>query len=745
MNPPYRIGEARFFRLSSPADRHRVTLPVGRRRLARIRIWTGILLVAVLAAVFAGRTLWPAWRTLNTDFPNYYVAARLYSQGVSLARVYDWVWYQRQKDHLGLEKRIVSFVPFTLYSAMPLVPLASMPPLTAKHYWLAICLVILALSVFLLCKMTTLGPLRTLILVLLAIEPLHTQFLYGQLHIVMLLLILTAFWFYTKDWPAVSGGMLGLAAAFKIYPILFVFYFLRKRQWRAVAGLAGVCVLLSILSVVLFGLEVNREYVLQVLPRIARGEGLDPYNLGWNSITGVLHRLFLTEPQLNPHPVLDSPAAYVLLQPLASALLFVPLLWLLTPFRASSGREALDFGTYIVALLLLSTHPASYHYVILIAAAVLVTDGLLRTGRNFHALLVVILYALACLPTHRAGPTAGAFAVLTSSSRLIFTLGAFALLLGILSSLSKETWRERLRSRSALVFVPLFLVMISAGWLDNYFRFGQAEVTERIAMRPDSLLKSTPSMSDMWIAFTELHSADYAVGAGSGTQFSAFEAKFDLFHPAVVPNSSQALVELADTTSRIVKLDLDAGAVSGQALPVVVDDGESPVVSSDGRWLLFIREVGGKGSLWLKPLVQPLEANTQESNLAGIDYDVLEAAVDHEGSTIIFAAQPHGEPELFTIERPSSRISQTTFGSAARYPAISPDGLWLAFARLNHGSWQIYLKSRHDEASGERQLTRGECNSTYPAWTSNSKDLVYATDCSRGLGLTALARIQAVP
>src|SRR4029450_7331495 len=165
----------------------------------------------------------PSWRSLNTDFPNYYVAARLYTHGVSLARVYDWIWYQRQKDHLGLEERIVGFVPFTLCSAMPLVPFASMPPLTAKRYWLVINLAVLAFSTFLLSRMTKLGVLRTLLLVFLAIEPLHTQFLYGQLHILMLLLILAAFWFYSKNWAFVSGGTLALAAAFKIYPILFVF------------------------------------------------------------------------------------------------------------------------------------------------------------------------------------------------------------------------------------------------------------------------------------------------------------------------------------------------------------------------------------------------------------------------------------------------------------------------------------------------------------------------------------------
>ena len=714
--------------------------------MARVRAWAEILLIVVLAGLFAGRSFLPAWRNLNTDFPNYYVAARLYTQGVSLARVYDWVWYQRQKDHLGMEKRIVGFIPFTIYSAMPLVPLASLPPLTAKHYWLVINLALLAFSLFLLCKMTTLGVLRTLILVFLAIEPLHRQFLYGQLHIVMLLLILLAFWSYSKGWGVVSGGTLALAAAFKIYPILFVFYFLRKKQWRAVTGLAGGFIILAALSIALFGMEVNREYVVQILPRIARGEGLDPYNLGWNSITGVLHRLFLSEPQLNPQPVVDFPFAYVLLQPLAAAVLFIPLLWLLTPYRATADREALDYGAYVVALLLLSTHPASYHYVVLIVSAVLVTDRLVRGERKSQAIVFVVLYALACLPTYRAGQAAGALGILMSSSRLIFTLGVFVLLIAILASLSTVTWRERLRSSSALVFIPLFLVMLVAGWWDNYRHLYPKNTEARIATDSDSFLKSTPSVSDEWITYTELHSTGYGVSAVRGSQLLSFEAKSDLFQPALIPNSSEALVELAGATSTIVRLNLNGGAVSQQTLPIIVNDGEAPVISADGRWLLFIREVRGRGSLWLKPLegARREEAKTDELKVAGAEYDVLEAAIDPDGSEIVFAAQPHGKPALFTVQRSSLQISQNTFDFASRYPAISPDGRWLAYARLHQGSWQLWLRALHSNSPDDQQLIHGPCNSSHPAWAPDSKELVYATDCNRGLGLTALARIRAV-
>src|ERR1039458_3987784 len=70
-------------------------------------VWAEYLLLAMLAGLFLFRSFIPAWRSLNTDFRNYYVAARLYREGSSLTRVYDLTWFQRQKDHLGMERGLV--------------------------------------------------------------------------------------------------------------------------------------------------------------------------------------------------------------------------------------------------------------------------------------------------------------------------------------------------------------------------------------------------------------------------------------------------------------------------------------------------------------------------------------------------------------------------------------------------------------------------------------------------------------
>jgi Tol biopolymer transport system component len=290
--------------------------------------------------------------------------------------------------------------------------------------------------------------------------------------------------------------------------------------------------------------------------------------------------------------------------------------------------------------------------------------------------------------------------------------------------------------------------MVSTSALDNLRHIrSQLNYSARIEPASESLLQTDPSASEKRIAFTKLQLPGYTIGTLEGKRLSSLAMDADLFHPVAIPHSPVALAELTGTTSRIVRIDLDEQSASDVPLAVEVEDGERPEVSRDGQWLAFIREVHGRGSLWIKRLetVETAEgAPNDEWQIVGPDYDVLEAAFDANGSEIIFAGQPHGGPALFTIERTSSLITQNTFGSASRYPAVSPDGLWIAYCKLKKGSWQIWLKP-HRGGPAERQLTTGECNSISPAWTPDSREILYATDCGRGWGMTVLARIPAVP
>src|SRR5580658_6496566 len=189
--------------------------------------------LAVLIGLFLYRGFIPGWRSLSTDFRNYYVAAKIYREGTSVLRVYDFTWFQRQKDHAGVGPCLVGFVPDTLLSALPIVPIARFSALTAKRLWMLFNLGLLTLIALAIHQLTRLGMRRVLIVMFLAIDPLAKSFLYGQMHLFVLFLLVAAIWLAERQKQAAAGISAALAAGLKLYPAIFLVFFWRKKQWRA--------------------------------------------------------------------------------------------------------------------------------------------------------------------------------------------------------------------------------------------------------------------------------------------------------------------------------------------------------------------------------------------------------------------------------------------------------------------------------------------------------------------------------
>src|SRR5215472_15243306 len=128
-----------------------------RTHISRIPSWLETALCVSLAGLLFYKGIIPAWRVLSTDFPNYYIVARLLREGYSLDRIYDWIWLQRIKDHWGLDQSLVGFAGLTPFSALPIVPLSVFPALIAKRVWILFNLLFLAASVELLHRSTSFG------------------------------------------------------------------------------------------------------------------------------------------------------------------------------------------------------------------------------------------------------------------------------------------------------------------------------------------------------------------------------------------------------------------------------------------------------------------------------------------------------------------------------------------------------------------------------------------------------------
>lgn len=722
--------------------------PTRSDRLVRVSVAIEYLSLFLLAGVFLQRGFLPGWRSLNTDFPDYYLAARLYHQGYPLEQIYDWTWTQRQKDHIGIDQPIVGFAVLTPFSLLPVLPFASLSPLEAKRAWLLVNLAFLGLTAWLLHRMSTLGLRRVSIIIFLAMVPLRTNFLFGQEYVLLLLLLTGAAWLYLRNKRVAAGVVLAIAAALKIYPGLFVLFFARKKQWRSAVSLVAGSVACWAISVALFGVETVRIYLEEVLPWPLRAEGQDPYNVTWNSFSALLHRLFVAEPDLNPHPLIHAPTAYAILQPICQVLIFVPLVWLMRPSCGDAPSEKLEWGAFIAMLLMLSTNPASYDFAALILVAVFAVGYLMATDRQWQAVGTLILYALVSYPTYRWVPhVITGWRVFLAFPRLWSMALLWIALLAVLWQATPSCERARLKWPGAAIFCGLSLCLLALGTVVNllHLRNEFDNYGSRMMSAPNVLLATDPVIAGDKALFTAMSLNGYVTGEFAKSDPRLLDFAADSFHPAGGPALPWGWVEVTGTRSNVIRFPLDAAVRPLGQEVVEAEDAEKPAVSPDGRWLAFIRETQGRGALWLRQLepARPGHHNTAaERRLSPADLDVLDIGFDSRDS-IIFSARRGRQPRLFTVGPESGAVTGQVSRSPRRYPAASPDGRWLAFSQREGSSWQVWVEDLATHS--DRQLTHSDCNSIAPAWYPDSRHLVYASDCARGYGMTALCRIQAIP
>ncbi len=676
------------------------------------------MLSALMAVYFGVHTLPAAWRTLNTDFPNYYLTARLARQKSETSRIYEWIWLQRQKDHQDIDQRIVGLVAVTPFSSLAVWPFAAMPPLAAKRCWL-ILNIALVMAVAVLLRSLTRQPWRRILLVAALSVPLNKNFLYGQYYVSLLFVFTLACWCYVHQKRFLSGVLIGLGFGLKLFPLLYLGYFLRKRDFKALAGGVIGSAAAAISSIAVFGWQANHVFFNQVLPWALRGEGLNPYDLSSGSITTLLHRLFIYEPQLNPSPSIYAAWMFALLLPLAQTVLFAPALLLAEPRNNNPRRLHLEWSVVLLASLAISTAPAGYHFTLLILPVCLMWEAVEeRLGWAATAALL-FLYAAIGYPGWKIMGAMSPWALFSVPRLYIVVLLCFVAY-WLLAWQKRDGKQTRETWLWAGAFVLLMLLDIASGLRHQNGLY--ADYQWRLPTSANMLQADAPVTQNDTILFTAMVPAGYHTAIQKDDGISFDTGAVDQL--AVTATSVERWTEETERESMIVS------SVSGRE---VIRQAESPVASPDGRWLAYLREEHGRGSIWLRALDQP---GSRDSGLTPAEFDVQEMSFVPNGSLIFSAASNRGRPGLFLVDQAGAISS---LGSEeARYPAVSPDGHWLAFSRLQSGNWHLWLRDLHNGQTS--RLTHADCNNVESTWASDSKTLVYASDCGRALWFTALCR-----
>jgi hypothetical protein len=215
--------------------------PIGDRAPA----WIGLLLAG--AAIQAG--LWlvsePAW-LFDDFFKAYYRTAEI-------------LWREGPHPTWQLDEGTeVGFVNIPIVAAL-FVPLVFLGETGAGWAFLALGIAATAGAWALLTRMAKpeakIGPL--LLFCFLVNGPLVYSLREGNTTHFILLFLVVALLLWNARWEYSAGLLLGLCAIIKLPLLLYGVYFLLRRRWRIVAGGASTIGLTVMLSLLVFGLELN--------------------------------------------------------------------------------------------------------------------------------------------------------------------------------------------------------------------------------------------------------------------------------------------------------------------------------------------------------------------------------------------------------------------------------------------------------------------------------------------------------
>jgi hypothetical protein len=241
------------------------------------------------------------------------------------------------------------------------------------------------------------------VLLLFNMRPLADTVAFGQIDIMLLLLLTIALVSALRGRESVAGVAVALGTLFKLYPVLLLALFVVRRQWRALLGFGVAFLALNGFAVLVMGWEMHRIYLFEVVPNIGGGTA-------WvenQTINGFLSRAFAPgmDAAIFEHPVVTALTYSGFLLTMAIATL---LAWRLprpsvSPATVADAaaqerigqRSMLLFGLFVI-IMVLAVPAAWMHYqtiTILSFFAVLVYSA--REGLpRWQAALFGIAYAL---------------------------------------------------------------------------------------------------------------------------------------------------------------------------------------------------------------------------------------------------------------------------------------------------------------------------------------------------------------
>jgi hypothetical protein len=355
-----------------------------------------LLLVGLLSALVA-RGIVPALTRVDSDFPNYFTAARIVADGGHVERLYDTVWFQQQMRLYKIgNAEEGEFIPFPPPTALLLVPLSRLAPLDALRVVTCVSLVCLVASIVLLARILTWTLLESTVFILLSGYAVLNTLRFGQPYIVVSLSCILGYYAHRRGRAFLAGICFGFFAPIKYFPVILLAYFAFRRDWKVVLGGAAAIFTVALTSIALLGWNIHAQFIATVLGDhlTARLNLQDPFTASYQSFDSLFRRLLIFDATANPQPLFAAPRLYGAAVVAVKASIFLAAMATLVKLARDGVGAAPCIGILGILTMLLAPATATYHFALLWLPVGLLIGYFLDERAPRFAYFTLIAYAL---------------------------------------------------------------------------------------------------------------------------------------------------------------------------------------------------------------------------------------------------------------------------------------------------------------------------------------------------------------
>lgn len=343
----------------------------------------------------------PGWKAITSDFPNYYVSAKLLTEQKDLSVLYDNNLFNSKIKEYGIDAK-GQFALYPPANAIILVPLSSFDPLTAKRIWLLINIILIALCGYLISRITSWNFIHSLNILFISGFALANDLFLGQVYLFMTSMLIAGYLFFQQQKKYLPGIMWGAIVAFKYVPVIFIPALVIKKKWKTLLGIIFIFVLINLICIPYFGMDAYLNFIKSIFFSHFWGnlyEG-NPYSIKYQSWESLLNNLFVYHTHFNPHPVFNLPAGYWI----CKVLIWIGVAAALIYFYIRSYTTKYFFETVfslsVISLLVLEPGSATYHLLFLILPFIIIAKILSDSNEPDQLFYFTFLFFLTgVLPT----------------------------------------------------------------------------------------------------------------------------------------------------------------------------------------------------------------------------------------------------------------------------------------------------------------------------------------------------------